>query len=100
MIRKRDDDEVAVEDRPLDAVELVPAEPAPDEPGPREPDEERGDEQEAGFDLPEDVSIPRFPAEPGAEDRVRISEVLEALLFASPDSLSVGRLSEAVGVSV
>jgi len=52
------------------------------------------------LELPEEVSVPRFPAEPSTEDKVRIAEVVEALLFASTESLTTGKLSEAVGVSV
>lgn len=46
------------------------------------------------------VAVPAFPANPGPLDLARLRLSLEAILFASPESLSAARLSEVTGVSV
>lgn len=48
----------------------------------------------------EAIELPTFPKELGSEDRIRLRRTLEALLFASTESLAPARISEVVGVSV
>ena len=52
----------------------------------------------AGLD--EVPAAPAFPKHPTADDLVRLDRSLEALLFASTESLSAARLAEALGVPV
>ncbi len=72
--------------------ELAPEEEEADFPGsPEAPDSDEA------APMPE---VPQFSRELSAEERIALKRVLMAMLFASTEALSVGRLSEAAGLSV